>query len=114
METMVPDPDHRLLYIKVRRRTIEERGGLYEAVRAAWRLNPARAEKADWVVAVVDGVCKGVFAVHRWERTRRDPARYDFHGTELRNDVARRYVGKRIPEEFRRRGMANPVLYGYR
>ena len=29
------------------------------------------------------------------------------------NDVARRYVGKLIPEEFRRRGMASPVLYGW-
>lgn len=76
-------------------------------------MNPARAEAADWVVAVVGGVCEGVFEVHRWERSSRNPARFEFHGTELTNEVARRYVGNLIPAEFRRRGMASPVLYGY-
>ncbi|MDE0007551.1 MAG: hypothetical protein OXS50_04660, partial [Gammaproteobacteria bacterium] len=64
METMVPHPSHRLLYIKVRAQTIVDReGSLYEAVRWAWRINPARAKEADCVIAVVKGICKGVFAV---------------------------------------------------
>lgn len=29
------------------------------------------------------------------------------------NDISRRYVGKLIPKEFRRRGMASPILYGW-
>ena len=113
METMVPDPTHRLLYVKVRPQTVVDRGSLYEAVRWAWKVNPTRAEAADWVVAVVGGVCRGVFEVHRWEPSGRNPGRFEFHGTELSNDVARRYVGRLIPEEYRRPGMASPVLYGW-
>ena len=113
METMAPDPAHRLLYIKVRQETVEDRGSLYEAVRWAWRVNPARAADADWVVAVVGGVARGVFEVHRWQRSSTNPERWEFRGAEVDNDAARRYVGKLIPEEFRRRGMASPVLYGW-
>ena len=90
-----------------------ERGSLYEAVRWAWRVNTARAAEADWVVAVVRGVARGVFEVHGWQRSSRNPRRYEFDGVEVDNDIARRYVGKLIPEEFRRRGMASPVLYGW-
>ena len=113
MQTMKPDPAHRLLYIKVRPETIVERGSLYEAVRWAWRVNPARAAEADWVVAVVRGVARGAFEVHGWQRSSKNPGRYEFEGAEVDNDIARRYVGKLIPEEFRRRGMASPVLYGW-
>ena len=117
METMVPDPAHRLLYIKVRPETVVDRGSLYEAVRWAWRVNLAHAKEADWVVGVVRGVARGVFEVHGWQRSKRsgvNPGRFEFHGTELNDEVARRYVGKLIPEEYRRRGMASPILYGWR
>lgn len=110
---MSPDPAHRLLYIKVRPQTVAERGSLYDAVRWAWRVNPARAADADWVVAVVDGVARGVFEVHEWRRSTENPGRFEFRGAQLHDDLARRYVGKLIPEAFRRRGMASPVLYGW-
>ena len=112
---MEPDPAHRLLYIKVRPRSVWERGSLYEAVRWQWKVRPERAEAADWVVAVVERVCHGVFAVHRWERSERNPERFSFVGRGLPHDheVARRYVGKLIPEQYRRKGMASPVLYGW-
>ena len=114
METMAPDPAQRLLYIKVRPETVSLRGSLYEAVRWAWRVNPARAAEADWVVAVVGGVAKGVFEVHGWQPSKREPGRFEFHGTQLHDGVARRYVGRLIPGEYRRRGMASPVLYGWK
>lgn len=113
-ETMDVEPAHRLLYIKVRRQTVEERG-LYEAVRGIWKVDPARARNAEWVVAVVDKVCRGVFEAHSWARSARNPQRFEFVGRQLDpgSEVARRYVGKLIPEQYRRRGMASPVLYGW-
>lgn len=47
-----------------------DRGSLYEAVRRAWRVNPVRAEEADWIVAVLGGVARGVFEVHGNARAR--------------------------------------------
>ena len=105
---------HRLLYVKVKRRTVEERGCLFEAVRWSWKVNPTRAEKADWVVAVVDGVCRGVYEVHRWEPSTQTPGRWFFVGRQLDadSDPARSWVGKLIPEEFRQG--RNPIRYGWR
>ena len=78
METMVPHPSHRLLYIKVREQTIVDReGSLYEAVRWAWRIDPERAEEADYVIAVVKRICKGVFAVQRWKPSGRERGRFE-------------------------------------
>ncbi len=54
------DPGHRLLFIKTRQHTVNE-VGLYEAVRGCWTLNRGRAEKADYILAIVDQVCRGVF-----------------------------------------------------
>ena len=110
-----PSPAYRLLYIKVRPQTVVDRGSLYEAVRWAWRVKPDRAEAADWVVAVVDGICSGMYEVHRWETSQRNPGRYEFVGRELdgQSELARQHIGKPIPDQYRRRGMANPVLYGW-
>ena len=115
MEQDAARPFHRLLYIKVKAQTVADRGSLYEAVRWAWRLNPARAEEADWVAAVVDGICCGMYEVHRWEPSQRNPGRYEFVGRELddRGEVGCRYIGKPIPEQYRRPGVANPILYGW-
>ena len=111
--TMDPAPDHKLLYIKTRRDVIEAKGCLYEAVRASWVVKRERAEKAQYVLAVVNGVCEGVFAECKWEEW--GDGRYGFEGRQLdRSDpVAARYVDKLIPDDKRRRGAANPVQYGY-
>ena len=50
------DPRHKILVIKVKPETVEERE-LYDAVRWAWKIDRKRAEKADYVLAVVDGIC---------------------------------------------------------
>ena len=115
METMDVHPDHRILYIKVKPQTVVDRGSLYEAVRWAWRVDVARAEAADWVVAVINGTCRGVYAVHRWEPSG-ERGRSSFVGTVLdgNSEVARRYVGRLIPDEYRgREGGRNPVRYGW-
>ena len=41
---------------------------VYEAVRFAWVVNKSRAERADYVLAVTDGICLGVFVADSpWE-----------------------------------------------
>lgn len=112
---MKPDPSHKLLYIKVRQETVDDRG-LYEAVRSAWRLNPEKANAADYILAVVNGVCNGVFVTTgNWKPSPGRDNRWYFEGKEIHDKVAKEYVGKLIPADKRKRGMASPVLYsGYR
>ena len=56
--------------LPIRRNTAERRGSVYEVVRKWWRLKPGKAGRADYVLAVVGGVCEGVFVVGDMEETR--------------------------------------------
>jgi hypothetical protein len=92
---------------------------LYEAVRYAWKLKKSTAEQADVILATVRGEIVGAFVAHRWlEATAENfpgrvtaPGRYGFEGEEAPADVVARYVGKRVPDEYRKPGAANPIKY---
>lgn len=112
METMNPDLGHKLLYFKTKEATLRERGSLYESARKYWPVKPSRVREADYVIAVIDNVCRGVFRPEKWEPCEgRWQGRWQFEGHEVSGAVAGRYVGKRVPED-KRRGQ-NPVRYGY-
>lgn len=110
METMNPDTDQKLLYVKTKK--LKERGSLYEAARKCWRLNPDKAKKAEYVIAVIDDVCRGVFKPEKWERCVLDgKVRWQFEGHDVSGEAGKRYVGRLIPED--KRGGRYPVRYGY-
>lgn len=112
---------HKAVLISVNR-SADAETSLYEATRYAWKINPAKAREADVIIATVQGVIKGVFIAEKWlEATaanfpgREDrPGRYGFTGQEAPQDIERMYVGKRIPDEYRKRGAANPIKYSWR
>ena len=112
--TMVPDANHKLLYIKTGEDTIKEKGSLYEAVRQSWKLKPESASQADYVIAAIEQVCKGVFKPTRWTPSADREGRWVFEGDEIFGEVADKYLDKLIPEDKRKLGQANPVRYGFR
>ena len=103
--------NHRLLLIKVDQRTVDGRqGSVYEATRASWVVSPVNASARDFVLGVVNGICKGIFCNCEWYKWPDD--RYGFNGDEITDGIVfERYYNKHIPKKFRTRGMANPVLY---
>ena len=116
--------DYRCLIIKIRQQTVDDcNGSVYEAVRSAWRLAPARAEQADCVLAVINGEVRGVFTAERWYRSTEEnvakyggtvnPDRYSFTGAEAPAALRDRYSNTLIPEQYRRPSAANPVQYTY-
>ena len=112
METMSPDPDHKLLYVKTKETTLKERGSLYEAARKCWSLKPERALVADYVIAVIGDVCCGVFKPEKWEQcVWKGKERLQFEGHDVSGGVGKIYVGRLVPEDKRR--SRNPVRYGY-
>lgn len=113
-QTIVPDPSHKLLYIKTGKDAIEAKGSLYEAVRRSWKLKVGSAEQTDYVIAVVEQVCQGVFKPSRWKPSVDRDGRWEFEGEEIFGETAARYVDKLIPEDKRKPGQANPVQYGFR
>lgn len=113
-------PSHPLLAISITNTYYEEGKSVYDAVRYAWVLNPVEARRRELVLAHVRGLVKGAFRPAKWlEATPQnfpgfpatDPKRWGFEGEEATEDIRKRYVGKRVPDEYRAKGAANPVRY---
>ncbi len=116
------DPKHRLLLIKTKWETVDdpEHGSVYEAVRRSWILSRDRARRADYVLAVIDGVCVGVFKATEWvasppdlngEKKPPGKPRSEFVGKEVSGAVADQYVNRVVPPSVWRPGAANPIRY---
>lgn len=39
------------------------------------------------------------------------PGRFGFVGAEAPDDIKKLYIGKRVPDSYRKRGAANPIKY---
>jgi hypothetical protein len=108
---------HRVLLISVNRSATE--ASLYEATRYAWKISKDKATQAEVILATRQGLIVGAFVADEWlEATAanfpgRENARgrWGFVGQEAADDIKRLYVDKRVPDEYRKRGAANPIKY---
>ncbi len=51
---------HKLILINVNRTGKDPKISLYDALRYSWKISPIRAEKADYVLAVIEGTRRGL------------------------------------------------------
>jgi hypothetical protein len=108
---------HRALLISINRTATET--SLLVATRFAWKISKARAQQAEVILAVVQGLIVGAFVADAWlDATPENfpgrpavPGRLGFNGPEAPAAIKRLYVDKRVPDEFRKRGAANPIRY---
>ena len=108
-ETLDYDPHHKIMVIKTHWQTKDDRGGdIYDAVRSSWRVNINRARNVEYVLAVINGVCRDVFTVDEWHQV---GDRWEFTGQPANALIREKYVDKRLPDVDTRRGLASPVLY---
>jgi hypothetical protein len=97
-----------------------------DATRYSWKINPAKAEQAKYVMAVSMGIIVGVFEVEakkwlpanksnfqdisdkhgNWEH---QDDRFGFVGRSALNNVSQPYIDKRVPPKWGFRG--NPIRY---
>tara|TARA_A100001015_G_scaffold128466_1_gene142487 strand:+ start:3377 stop:4099 length:723 start_codon:yes stop_codon:yes gene_type:complete len=109
--------EHKALLISVNRSASER--SLYEATRSAWKINLKKAEQAEVILPTVHGLIVGAFFADQWlpATTENFPGketiegRYGFVGSESPVEISKLYVGKRIPDEYRKRGASNPIRY---
>ena len=94
----------------------------YDAVRCAWKVNRSRVDGYKLVLAHVNGKVVGAYRPTEWlPATLKNfpslaahpdmPERWGFVGEPAKTEVWSRYVGKRVPEQYRQRGARNPVRY---
>ncbi len=108
---------HKALLISINRSAGDL--SLYEATRYAWKISRAKAAQAEVILATVQGLIVGAFVADEWlEANPRNfpgretrPGRVGFVGREAPADIRRMYVGRRVPDEYRKRGAANPIKY---
>ena len=94
---------------------------LYEATRYAWKIDVKKAKQAEVILPTREGLIVGAFVATEWlEATRENfpghepvPGRFGFVGTEAPESMRDLYVGKRVPDEMRKPGSANPIRYAW-
>lgn len=88
---------------------IYQRENIYEKIRKYWRLNPIRAKKADFVLAVFQGVVRAVYKPMSWfpiqDATLFTGTRYAFDGIEIKDS---KYLNKDISKYI---GGMSPIRY---
>ena len=113
---IIDEITEKCIIIKVRQWSVDRHGdvfsdAIYEATRASWKMRIERAEKADYVLSVMDGVVKAMYCDMKWRHSDNRPERVLFDGKEAPEAIKNKYIGKRIPQEYRRKGLASPCLY---
>jgi hypothetical protein len=118
-EAETADFQHKLIVISINKSALDQ-VSIYEATRCAWKIDPKKAEKFEFVLAVQQGLIIGVFKPEKWlpatpknfpnNLIKRD-GRWGFEGTEAPDKIKNLYLRKRIPEDFRKKGAANPIRY---
>jgi hypothetical protein len=108
---------HKALLISINRSATET--SLYEATRFAWKISKPKATQAEVILPTLEGLIVGAFIPYEWlDATATKfpghddaPGRLGFVGEEAPANIKELYVGKRVPDEYRKRGAANPIKY---
>lgn len=111
---------HKALLISVNRSASEN--SMYDATRYAWKISRSKAMQAEVILSTMQGLIVGAFTAHDWlDATPENfpgrggiggtPGRLGFIGEEAPEEIMRLYVGKRVPDKYRKRGAANPIKY---
>jgi hypothetical protein len=111
--------EDKALLISVNRSAAER--SLYEATRYAWKISSKKAKQADVVLSTLQGLIIGAFVAEDWLPATSEhfpdreevPGRWGFVGREAPDELRQRYVGKGVPDAYRKPGAANPIKYTY-
>jgi hypothetical protein len=110
-------PRHRILLVSIG--LTQGKVNTYDAARFAWRVDRVRAERAELVLAHVQGLVVGVYAPTKWMeaneknfpklKATHKNLRWGFEGAEADEGTKSNYLGKRVPDQYHL--TQNPVLY---
>lgn len=80
----------------------------YEATRYRWKNRIPDIKKYPYVFSVSDGVVREIYQIINWYDA--GEGRIAFNGFAAPKDILERFVGKKIPEQYMKKGMASPFL----
>jgi len=105
---------HRAMLISVNRSAADV--SLYEATRYAWKVALKKARDAQVILSTLQGQIVGAFVAENWLPATEDnfpgrepvPGRFGFVGTEAPGALWQQYVGKRVPDSYRKPAPRTP------
>lgn len=104
--------DPKYILIKVKQYWLDMNNrNRYETTRGSWNMNIERARKYPYVLSVTNGIVREVYKVDEWHDAPDVPGRIEFSGIVAEKKIRDKYLGKRIPEKFRKKGNASPYQY---
>lgn len=107
--------DKEYMIIKIRQDFVTERGSIYETVRGHWKIDPTKVRNYKYVLASLYGEVVGIYKNVCWKQSPTREGRYIFEGEEITinsdPEVYNKYMHKRLPERYMRKGVSNPILY---
>lgn len=107
------EPEENYVIIKTKQKYKNARGSIYEATRKYWKMKLEKAQEYHYVVSAVQGIVKEVYEVTKWYRSEDEGEtdRIEFVGERTCNPNMRKLIGKRLPAQYTKKGLANPFLY---
>jgi hypothetical protein len=110
-------PRHRILLVSIG--LTQGKENTYDAARFAWRVDRLRAERAELVLAHVQGLVVGVYVPTKWMeaneknfpklKATHKNLRWGFEGGEADEQIKNNYLGRCVPDQYRL--TQNPVRY---
>lgn len=99
------------MIIKVKDYWLNQRKDRYDTTRSAWKIKLESAQKYPYVLSVTGGIVHEVYKVKEWHYCEGNSGRIEFTGDVAEPEVQKIFKDKRIPEKYRKKGNASPVLY---
>lgn len=114
--------DAHCIITKINQSTIDEHNGnVYEAARYAWvvgqdRLRTLNATEHYIILAVVEGIVKGVYTNVKWKQVTsgKDEGRYEYEAEEADQATKDKFMNKLINSEYRKPGKLNSIMYTWK
>ena len=111
--------DHKAIMITINNTATEH--SVYDATRYAWVIDDKRANRAEVILAVRNGIIIAAYKPDAWYPANTQyfpefqpfPKRFGFVGSVASDEIAEKYVHKRVPDKYRKKGAANPIRYTY-
>lgn len=109
-EQFIIEPeDEKFIVIKIRQEYVNERG-IYDTTRTSWKLDYNRVINYPIALSVINGIVREVYRISSWHRDK-NRERWYFEGTVAEATARNKYINKRLPDKFTKKGLASPVLY---
>lgn len=96
------------MIIKIQDQDLEDR---YDRTRRAWKLSINKAKKYPYVLSVSNSIVKEVYEVEKWQPSDLIEGRFEFIGKVAEKEIRDLFINKKIPEKYRKKGQASPILY---